>query len=76
MSETLVICLAFVILLVLNVTSLILIHTTEYGKDYYFGVKKEGKGYEVFFNFWMILCGICFWGAAGFSWLRGKIRKD
>lgn len=75
MSETAVLCLAFGTLFVLNVISLILIHTTEYGKDYYKGVKNQGKWYEVFFNFWMILTGVCFWGAVGLGKLLEKVRK-
>lgn len=74
MSETAVICLAFGILFVLNVISLILVHTTEYGKDYYKGVKNQGKGYEIFFNIYMLIVGICFWGAVGASKLLEKIR--
>lgn len=75
MSETLVICLAFGILLLLNGISLVLVHTTKFGKDYYQSVKKQGKGQEAFFNIWMILTGICFWGAVGIGKLLEKIRK-
>lgn len=74
MSEAAVLCLAFGTLFVLNVISLILVHTTEYGKDYYKGVKNQGKGYEVFFNIYMLIVGICFWGAIGCGKLLEKIR--
>ena len=74
MSETAVLCLAFGTLFVLNVISLILVHTTEYGKDYYKGVKNQGKGYEIFFNIYMLIVGICFWSAVGASKFLEKIR--
>lgn len=74
MSETGVICLALGIVLLLNIISIILLHTTEYGKKYYAEVKKNSIGYQIFFNIWMLLCGFCFWGAAGFSKLLELIR--
>ena len=75
MSDTLVTSIAFGIVLLLNIISIILLHTTKYGKDYYAAVKRNSIGYQIFFNFWMLLCGVCFWIAAGFSKLLEKLRK-
>jgi len=74
MSDTLITCLAFGIILLLNIISILLLHTTKYGKDYYAGVKRNSIAYQIFFNFWMLLCGSCFWIAVSFSKLMEKIR--
>jgi hypothetical protein len=75
MSETGVLCLAFGIVLLLNIISIILLHTTDYGKDYYARVKKNSIGYQIFFNVWMLLCGFCFWIAVGVSKVIEILRK-
>ena len=75
MSETGILCLAFGIVLLLNIISIILLHTTEYGKDYYAAVKKNSIGYQIFFNIWMLLCGFCFWITAGLGKILELVRR-
>ncbi len=75
MSETLILCLVFGILLFLNGISLLLLHTTKYGKNYYKSLKQtESPGYLIFFNAWMLLTGVCYWIAFGVGELIQIIR--
>ena len=75
MSETLVLCLVFGILFLLNGISLLLLHTTNYGKNYYESLKQtESSGYLIFFNIWMLLTGVAYWIAFGVGELIQAIR--
>lgn len=62
-------------LLLLNIISLILVYVTPYGKSWLWHMMRtETKGFFIFWNFWMILTGICFWVCVGFEALRYGIE--
>lgn len=68
LSDTAITLIAFGIVLALNLLSLLFYHIFE-KEDY----KYKPKGEKIFFNFWMCLCGICYWILKGIIWLKEKL---
>lgn len=56
--------------LLLNFLSLLFYHIFE--KE---GYNKKSKDDKIFFNFWMCLCGICYWILRGIIWLKETLFK-
>ena len=69
-SDTAITFIALVGVLFLNLLSLLFYHIFE--KEEY---NKKSKDDKIFFNFWMCLCGICYWILRGIIWLKETLFK-
>ena len=69
-SDTAITFIALVGVLFLNLLSLLFYHIFE--KEEY---SKKSKDDKIFFNFWMCLCGICYWILRGIIWLKETLFK-
>lgn len=69
-SDTAITFIALGGVLFLNLLSLLFYHIFE--KEEY---SKKSKGDKIFFNFWMCLCGICYWILRGIIWLKETLFK-
>lgn len=76
MSDTIVLCITFGTLLLLNIISLILMHCTKVGR-YFYSDYARSKREKVFINIYMIFVGITFWFLILFHTIRfGRVWKE
>jgi len=62
-------------ILLVNSICLLLAWVTPYGKSWiYHMMKDESKAFFIFWNFFMLLTGICFWVCVGFEAIRYGIE--
>lgn len=74
-SDIYVPLIAFAVVLVLNLVSMLLVFITPYGKDWLQWNKKSTGG-KVFFVIWFTLCGLAFWPTVGLCKIIEKLRSS